>query len=296
MKIAYTVEEAPGADSPYVLSGTAGGAAQGFRLTNRLPVGGLTVEKAVTGLDGSGRAFTFTVVLTGTAAPVNGVYGDMTFVDNVATFSLKAAKKRAQAALPAGVGYTVAEAEANADGYTTSAVGASGTIADNAMATASFVNARLGGLTVEKTVSGTAGEKERAVHVHRRAHGHGRAGQRRVRGHDVCGHRGHVYAPARRKKASASGCPRARAMPSRRRRRTRTAIRPPPPALPARFRTMPWPRPSFENAREQEDPLPIPPTGDGTHLGLFLAAAGRDGASTAVLGALLLRRRRRARR
>ena len=189
VKIAYTVEEAPGADSPYVLSGTAGGAAQGFRLTNRLPVGGLTVEKAVTGLDGSGRAFTFTVVLTGTAAPVNGAYGDMTFVDNVATFTLRHGEKASASGLPAGAGYAVTEAEANADGYTTTAAGAAGTIPDNAVATA-----------------------------------------------------------------------------------------------------------SFENAREQEDPLPIPPTGDGTHLGLFLAAAGVTGASTAVLGALLLRRRRRARR
>ena len=189
VKIAYTVEEAPGADSPYVLSGTAGDAAQGFRLTNRLPVGGLTVEKAVTGLDGSGRAFTFTVVLTGTAAPVNGAYGDMTFVDNVATFTLRHGEMASASGLPAGAGYAVTEAEANADGYTTTAAGAAGTIPDNAVATA-----------------------------------------------------------------------------------------------------------SFENAREQEDPLPIPPTGDGTHLGLFLAAAGATGARPAVLGALLLRRRRRARR
>ena len=190
VKIAYTVEEAPGADSPYVLSGTAGGAAQGFRLTNRLPVGGLTVEKTVSGTAGEKeRAFTFTVVLTGTAAPVNGAYGDMTFVDNVATFTLRHGEKASASGLPAGAGYAVTEAEANADGYTTTAAGAAGTIPDNAVATA-----------------------------------------------------------------------------------------------------------SFENAREQEDPLPIPPTGDGTHLGLFLAAAGVTGASTAVLGALLLRRRRRARR
>ena len=128
-------------------------------------------------------------MLTGTAAPVNGAYGDMTFVDNVATFTLRHGEKARASGLPAGAGYAVTEAEANADGYTTTAAGASGTIPDNAMATA-----------------------------------------------------------------------------------------------------------SFENAREQEDPLPIPPTGDGTHLGLFLAAAGVTGASTAVLGALLLLRRRRARR
>ena len=128
-------------------------------------------------------------MLTGTAAPVNGAYGDMTFVDNVATFTLRHGEKASASGLPAGAGYAVTEAEANADGYTTTAAGAAGTIPDNAVATA-----------------------------------------------------------------------------------------------------------SFENAREQEDPLPIPPTGDGTHLGLFLAAAGVTGASTAVLGALLLRRRRRARR
>ena len=295
VKIAYTVEEAPGADSPYVLSGMAGDAAQGFRLTNRLPVGGLTVEKAVTGLDGSGRAFTFTVVLTGTAAPVNGVYGDMTFVDNVATFSLKAGEKASASGLPAGVGYTVAEAEANADGYTTSAVGAAGTIPDNAMATASFVNARLGGLTVEKTVSGTAGEKERAFTFTVVLTGTA-APVNGVYGDMTFVDNVATFTLRHGEKASASGLPAGVGYAVTEAEAnadgyTTTAV--------GASGTIPdnaMATASFENAREQEDPLPIPPTGDGTHLGLFLAAAGVTGASTAVLGALLLRRRRRARR
>ena len=295
VKIAYTVEEAPGADSPYVLSGTAGDAAQGFRLTNRLPVGGLTVEKAVTGLDGSGRAFTFTVVLTGTAAPVNGVYGDMTFVDNVATFSLKAGEKASASGLPAGVGYTVAEAEANADGYTTSAVGASGTIADNAMATASFVNARLGGLTVEKTVSGTAGEKERAftftvVLTGTAAPVNGAYGDMTFVDNVA------TFTLRHGEKASASGLPAGAGYAVTEAEANADGYTTTAAGAAGTIPDNDVATASFENAREQEDPLPIPPTGDGTHLGLFLAAAGVTGASTAVLGALLLLRRRRARR
>ena len=294
VKIAYTVEEAPGADSPYVLSGTAGDAAQGFRLTNRLPVGGLTVEKAVTGLDGSGRAFTFTVVLTGTAAPVNGVYGDMTFVDNVATFSLKAGEKASASGLPAGVGYTVAEAEANADGYTTTATGAAGTIPDNAMAAASFVNARLGGLTVEKTVSGTAGEKERAftftvVLTGTAAPVNGAYGDMTFVDNVA------TFTLRHGEKARASGLPAGAGYAVTEAEANADGYTTTAAGASGTIPDNAMATASFENAREQEDPLPIPPTGDGTHLGLFLAAAGVTGASTAVLGALL-RRRRRARR
>ncbi len=125
--------------------------------------GGLSVSKTVTGSAGElEREFNFTVTLD---TAISGTYGGMTFTNGVARFTLSSGESVTATGLPVGTGYTVVEAEANEDGYTTTSTGATGTIAENVTASAVFVNTNdeeYGGLTVTKTVTGTDGEPDRA--------------------------------------------------------------------------------------------------------------------------------------
>ena len=123
--------------------------------------GSLTVSKTVTvtGADlndaDRSREFNFTVTLSDNT--INGTYGDMSFENGVAKFTLKHGESKTASKLPVGVTYTVVE-QATAD-YSTTAVGDKGTISE-AGATAAFVNNRAvekplpktGSLTVNKTV------------------------------------------------------------------------------------------------------------------------------------------------
>ena len=103
--------------------------------------GSLAVSKAVSGSAGdTERAWTFTVRLGDTG--INGAYGDMTFVDGVATFRLRHGESVKATGLPAGVTYVVTEAEANQDGYATAATGDTGTISGGRTARAGFTNTR----------------------------------------------------------------------------------------------------------------------------------------------------------
>lgn len=132
--------------------------------------GSLTVSKVVAGNAGSQTAdFHFTVMLSDVS--INGSYGDMTFADGAATFTLKHNEQKTASGLPAGITYTVTESEANQDGYTTTATGASGNIVKDQTATAAFTNTKnsssgggsddddaYGSLTVSKTVIGSAAD------------------------------------------------------------------------------------------------------------------------------------------
>lgn len=71
---------------------------------------------------------------------INGTYGDLTFVNGTASFTMKHGESKTIRDLPEGVTYTVTEAEANQDGYTTSVSGASGTITEGWRNLASFTN------------------------------------------------------------------------------------------------------------------------------------------------------------
>lgn len=108
--------------------------------------GSLTVSKTVSGGGASKtKAFTFIVTLDSGA---NETYGDMTFANGVATFTLKANESKTASDLPAGVGYTVEES-GNA-GYTVTVNGtngkaAAGTIAANTTETVAFHNYKAGG-------------------------------------------------------------------------------------------------------------------------------------------------------
>ena len=103
--------------------------------------GSLAVSKTVSGSAGdTEREWTFTVRLGDTG--INGAYGDMTFVDGVATFRLRHGESVKASGLPAGVAYVVTEAEANQDGYATAATGDTGTISGGRTARAGFTNTR----------------------------------------------------------------------------------------------------------------------------------------------------------
>ena len=103
--------------------------------------GNLSVAKTVAGNNGdTSKAFNFTVTLGDTG--INGTFGDMTFANGVATFVLKHGESKTAVGLPAGITYTVTEAEADKDGYTTTSVNASGSIIKDDTAAAAFTNTR----------------------------------------------------------------------------------------------------------------------------------------------------------
>lgn len=102
-------------------------------------IGALSVSKTVSGSWGSTtKEFTFTVTLGDSS--INGKYGDMTFNDGVAVFTLKHGESKTASALPAGVRYSVTESDNI--GYTVTAVGNVGTIQAGKTASAAFLNYR----------------------------------------------------------------------------------------------------------------------------------------------------------
>ena len=127
-------------------------------------LGSLTVSKTVTGNGGEQQKdFHFTVTLNDKS--IDGSYGDMTFEDGKAEFTLKHGQSKSASDLPVGTGYTVVEAEANRNGYVTVATGdGKGTIQENG-SVVDFTNTRdikPGKLTVTKTVTGLKGDKTKA--------------------------------------------------------------------------------------------------------------------------------------
>lgn len=122
--------------------------------------GALTVEKIVQGNRGeTDRAFTFTVTLAGEsttgakADSVSGTFGDMTFENGKATFMLKHGESIIASGLPAGLTYTVEETDANADGYTTSNSGNTGTIPSGDTDKVYFTNTKHEGEALTTSVS-----------------------------------------------------------------------------------------------------------------------------------------------
>ena len=109
-----------------------------------LPSGSLTVQKQVTGSGASqSEAFPFEVTIEG----LNGTYGELTFINGVATFSLRHGESATAAGLPVGSRYTVQETDSR--GYTSSSTGETGTIADGVESTALFTNHKDAPETVE---------------------------------------------------------------------------------------------------------------------------------------------------
>ena len=101
----------------------------------------LRITKTVSGPGSDAeQAFHFTVTLSDTS--INGTYGDLTFVNGVAEFSLRHGEEKTAAGLPAGIAYTVTEAEANQNGYTTTAAGDTGTLVKDQVSSAEFTNTK----------------------------------------------------------------------------------------------------------------------------------------------------------
>ena len=93
---------------------------------NTRKLGDLEVTKTVVSSTAADKTkeFSFRVTLSDTA--VSGTYGDMTFTDGVAEFTLADGGTRSATGLPAGITYTVEEEKA--DGFTVSYTGKEGTI------------------------------------------------------------------------------------------------------------------------------------------------------------------------
>lgn len=80
------------------------------------PTGSLTISKTVSGNAASTtKEFTFTVTLMQNGDTWNGevTYGDVTFINGVATFKLKARDVKTITGIPAGYDYTVTESDNN---------------------------------------------------------------------------------------------------------------------------------------------------------------------------------------
>ena len=100
------------------------------------------VSKTVSGNRGdTSKDFSFTVTLGDTS--IAGKYGDMTFHDGVAAFTLRHGQSMKATGLPAGIHYTVTESD-NA-GYTVTASGENGTIKAGETAEVLFNNHKSGG-------------------------------------------------------------------------------------------------------------------------------------------------------
>ena len=109
-------------------------------ITNTRKTSFLTVSKTVVSSiakDHTDAKFEFTVELSDKT--INGTYGEISFTDGIATFSLKDTESRTATGLPTGITYTVSET-AHRD-YLTEKDGAAGEITDTG-STAAFINTR----------------------------------------------------------------------------------------------------------------------------------------------------------
>ena len=103
--------------------------------------GSLTVSKTVAGNAGeTDKSFRFTVTLGDTS--IDGTFGDMTFTDGVADFTLKHGESKTATGLPAGTTYKVEEDDYSKEGYTTSKTGDTGEIPEGDTVRASFINTK----------------------------------------------------------------------------------------------------------------------------------------------------------
>ena len=116
-------------------------------ITNEYDTGNLRVSKTVSGKGASQtKDFSFTVTLDDTS--IEGRYGEMTFIEGIATFTLKHNESKTASGLPAGVQYQVEESDNS--GYTVTVNGADsktavGKIEAEKTAEAAFDNYKPGG-------------------------------------------------------------------------------------------------------------------------------------------------------
>ena len=123
----------------------------------------LAVSLTVTGSGAEpGKDFQFTVTLNDKT--INGVFGDMTFQDGVATFSLQSGERVVASGLPADVSYSVTQAQV--PGYTTTApANAAGEIQGGDQITVSFVISKGSSETVTPGGSGGTDPTQKPILV-----------------------------------------------------------------------------------------------------------------------------------
>jgi hypothetical protein len=133
--IDYSVVETSASDHYQISYGEE---QDGTQIITNTANGNLTVTKNVTGSGDHNAEFHFTVTLSDQS--LNGDYGEMTFQDGVAEFTLCHGESKTAVDLPAGITYSVVEQEANQGAYTTTSIGETGTIQPGETAQVSFSN------------------------------------------------------------------------------------------------------------------------------------------------------------
>ena len=121
--------------------------------TNTRETGNLIVSNKVVSAaaEDASRTFDFTVTLGDKT--INGKFGDMTFENGVATFSLQDGEQKTAEGLPSGTTFTVTQT--SVEGFDTTKEGDTGTISTTA-STAAFTNTReTGNLTVSNELVST---------------------------------------------------------------------------------------------------------------------------------------------
>lgn len=103
-----------------------------------VPTGNLKISKTVTGAGEKEKDFNFIVTLDN--KNINGDYGELTFENGVAQFTLRDGKVVTALGLPQGTTYEVIEKEANQNGYKTTASNNKGTIPLDDTIETSFTN------------------------------------------------------------------------------------------------------------------------------------------------------------
>ena len=134
-----------------------------FTNTYKASVGSIKVSNTVTGdLGDKNKDFSFKLTVD---KPINGTYGDMTFVDGVTTFALKDNESKTAVNLPANLNYQIIENDN--DGYTLTATRNSGTIIKNETIEATFVNHKASMPTIdgENNASGNAHSTNKTPHT-----------------------------------------------------------------------------------------------------------------------------------
>ena len=177
----YTVTEADYSKDGYTSTSTGAtgrilaDTTQTALFTNTRTIGNLTISKTVAGNAGDvEKAFKFTITLNGSGATGTYNYTGKGVPDGTiksgGTVFLSHGQSITITGIPEGTIYTVTEADYSKDGYTLTSTGATGNIVADATQIASFTNTRnvshpspgTGNLTISKTVTGNAGDAEKA--------------------------------------------------------------------------------------------------------------------------------------
>ena len=155
-KVTVTVNDVGGELVALVaIEDRSGASVDKMEFNNLYLTGDLIVQKIIAGNAASiNKEYNFKVTLSDTS--INGLYGDMTFVNGVAEFTLKGGERVFAKNLPAGVKYTVTEDDYSSEGYITTQTNDTGVITYNNEIQATFTNTRNadGSLTILKKLAG----------------------------------------------------------------------------------------------------------------------------------------------